>query len=235
MALRERYFKIANNITNNLKRDSNVIAVLAYGSLATNRLREGSDIDLLLIVKDIPKGLDIFNLRHEKIDGIIIDFNYNTEKNLISEIDLEVGCWLTSGMIMNALSLYDPDKILERLKKHILTVTKQKKNEAFKTYIDESQLYISKLKNTPLSNLERNIFLMREWVGMSRALFILNDTRPSSEDNLFNEILELKKKPVNFERLFKIIYGIDVKEQKLKIMRKAFFELYGNLKKLKFS
>ncbi|MFH1473576.1 MAG: nucleotidyltransferase domain-containing protein [Candidatus Aenigmatarchaeota archaeon] len=235
MKLREKYLKIANDATSKLKEDSNLIAVLAYGSLATDRLREGSDIDLLIIVKKIPENLDIFNIRHEKISGIIIDFNYNTEKGLVSEINFEVGCWLASGLVMNALALYDPGKILEKLKNYIISVPKQKKKEAFKTYIEESQLYADKLKNTPPSNLEKNMFLMREWNSMSHALFILNDTRPSSEDNLFNEILELKKKPRNFERLFKMVYGIETNEQKTNQMRKSFLELYNDLKGLKFS
>ncbi|MCK4636831.1 MAG: nucleotidyltransferase domain-containing protein [Methanomicrobia archaeon] len=232
--MKERYLETANKIVNSLKKDPNTVAVLVYGSLATDTLRKGSDIDLLVIVKKMPENLDIFNQAHEEIDGIMIDFDYATEGGLGSEIDFEVGCWLNSGMVMNAVPLHDPDNVLDKLKNHILSIPKEKKEKAFKTYIGDAQSYISKLKDTDLDDVERSVWLMREWAALSRALFILNDARPSSEDSLFSDILKLENKPRNFEKLFKTIYGLDINNQRLEEMRKAFFELYENLRELKF-
>ena len=59
--MKEKYLGTAHKIADSLKRDPNIVAVLAYGSLATDTLRRGSDIDLLVIVKEIPENLDIFN------------------------------------------------------------------------------------------------------------------------------------------------------------------------------
>ncbi len=234
MELREKYLKIASKVSDSIKKESNVIAVVSYGSLATDRLHAGSDIDLMVIAKKVPKNLDALGLSRKKVDGIEIDISYKTKEELVNEIDAEVGCWLVSGTIMNAIPLYDPNNVLGELKRRVVSIPKHRKKEAFKAWLEEAMIYMDKVKNTPVDNAEKSIFLMREWLGMARAMFVLNDARPSSEDSLFNEIMKLGKRPANFIVLFKKVYGLDVGRKKLEEMRKSFVELYSRLGGMKF-
>lgn len=96
----------------------NIDAIVVYGSVASGQAREGSDVDVLLLVKkDVKKYEEKFNaiMVGPKGKGKIIMaqvFRTDDFKN-----SLKKGSDFAAEVIKNNIVIYDPDKNFTKLKK----------------------------------------------------------------------------------------------------------------------
>jgi len=92
-------------------------AIVIYGSVATGKAREGSDIDVLMLVKkDVKKYEEKFNaiMVGPKIRGkVIMAQVFKTDD---FENSLKKGSKFAEEVIRNHRIIYDPNKRLERIK-----------------------------------------------------------------------------------------------------------------------
>ncbi|MFQ6087301.1 MAG: nucleotidyltransferase domain-containing protein [Candidatus Methanofastidiosia archaeon] len=227
----EKYLRVATSLADDLKKDENVLAVLCYGSLAFERLHQESDIDLLLIVRKLPSGLNIFSQKSLKVKGLKVDLNFKTLKELKREILREAGCWFTTAMVMNSQILYDPNGIASKLGGFAASIPKERRKEVLKDWLCDLESYPLKVKYRLYENdFEAALFLMREFLALAHVLFLLNETFPSSEQDFLKELFKLERKPLRFEEKFRFIYGYEnLEKERILEMSKVFSELISEL------
>jgi predicted nucleotidyltransferase len=114
----KRYLKDLKEYLDIILKDKNVIAVLLFGSLSKNFAKPypESDIDLLIIAKNLPKKLieRKFQVIKLKKHPMAVEDLWLTFEELVEGIE---GGW---GVILDALSngipIYDPENILKNAK-----------------------------------------------------------------------------------------------------------------------
>lgn len=125
--------ELKNNLNNNLT------SVVLYGSVARGNFSTNSDIDLLIICKDLPKErlkrLELFSKIDEKLEGEYRKLYKKGINSLIipilkTEKEAEKISPLYLDMVEDAIILYDRDnffrKILERLEKKLKEIKAKK-------------------------------------------------------------------------------------------------------------
>ncbi|MEM2896980.1 MAG: nucleotidyltransferase domain-containing protein [Candidatus Bathyarchaeia archaeon] len=112
----KRYLEDLEEYLKALLKDKNVVAILLYGSLSKGlaKFYPESDIDLLIVAKELPKNLierRFKALKLKKKRPMAIEDIWLTPKELIDGIE---GGW---GIILDALAdgitIYDPENILK--------------------------------------------------------------------------------------------------------------------------
>jgi predicted nucleotidyltransferase len=226
--MEKEYRALAKEMVQKLKKDPNIIAVLVYGSVATHTLSEGSDIDLLLIVKDIPEDVDMFGVKRTSIDGVPVDLAHRIREQIESQIDYEAGSWYSSSIMLNSEILYDPKGVAADLRKRILDMPAERKEFIYNCLMEDARTYVGKVHQcVELGDLRGAVYLMRlVCENLVQVLFIANETRPSSEKGMIRDFLTLKRLPKNFVESYDLIQGFDrFDEQRTSQMIESFEEL----------
>ncbi|UCD92751.1 MAG: nucleotidyltransferase domain-containing protein [Methanobacteriota archaeon] len=207
----DEYKTLASRMVEGLKEDPNIRAVLVYGSVAMGTVSEGSDIDLLLIVEDIPEDVDIFGVKRTSIEGVPVDLAYKTNEYVEFQIDYEAGCWYASSIMLNSEILYDPDGIAESFRKKILEMPDERKQFVLDCLMEDARTYDYKIRQCiELGDLRGAVYLMRlVCESFVQMMFILNNTRPSSEKGMIRDFLALESVPEGFLALYDFLEGFD--------------------------
>ncbi len=111
----------------------NLLGILLFGSVARGNAKPyktyESDIDLLVILKNIPKNLSERILFKIKI-GRELDLNPAIQAIWMTPHDLEEHMRAKAGYILDAFDegtiLFDPEEFLERKRKNLLNELKRK-------------------------------------------------------------------------------------------------------------
>ncbi len=110
--LKKRFYYIAKEIFDSIREEKDLISFVIFGSLARKRFKKGSDIDILMIVKERKRFEDIYLKKYVKIrrsDWPDVDVIIEEEKNL-RENPL-----ILLDMIENSIVLLDKNKTFERI------------------------------------------------------------------------------------------------------------------------
>lgn len=226
--MEKEYRDLARVMVEKLRKDPNILAVLVYGSVATHTLSEGSDIDLLLVVKDIPKDVDMFGVKRTSIDGVPVDLAHRTREQVESQIDYEAGSWYSSSIMLNSEILYDPRGVAADLRKRILDMPAERKEFIYNCLMEDARTYVGKIHQcVELGDLRGAVYLMRlVCESLVQVLFIANETRPSSEKGMIRDFLALKTRPESFVESHDLIQGFDrIDERRTPQMIESFEEL----------
>jgi predicted nucleotidyltransferase len=232
------YEALAAEIVEELKKDPNVLAILVYGSVAMRTVSKGSDIDLLLIVKGMPEEVDIFGVRRTSKDGVPVDLMYKTVERVKSQIDYEAGSWYASSIILNSEILYDPEGIAENLRKRILEMPEERKHFVYDCLMEDARTYESKIRQCmEVGDLRGAVYLMRLVCdSFVQMMFIVNNTRPSSEKGMTRDFLALGHLPEGLLAMYDSVEGFDlVDNEKASVMFDAFHDLFKEVERYRKS
>jgi predicted nucleotidyltransferase len=131
--LKEPYNEILSALVNELLNyfGDRFISLVVFGSVARGEARKNSDIDVLLIIKDLPrskfKRQELFMKIEEKIEGVLDKFYENNYLIDFSPIlktpeEAEKITPLYLDMVEDAIIIFDRDffvKVLTRLRKKL--------------------------------------------------------------------------------------------------------------------
>jgi predicted nucleotidyltransferase len=78
-----KHIHVLNRIQAKLKSDPNVIALLLFGSVASGTFTQDSDIDTIVVYKDLSLG---HKLSSEIVDGIEVSYSQWAESELVENV-----------------------------------------------------------------------------------------------------------------------------------------------------
>lgn len=193
-----------------LRHDRNVLAIAQRDFTGIKDEKITEKCEILVIVSMVPFDLDISGRKQiEKQDAKLI-LNYDRPERIKTAIYDEAGCWFISGKILYSKTLHDPNGLIVDLRKTINSVSEERKLAAFRSCMDQVRMYPdiafkrrSSSKSNPLE------MILGENVAIARALFILNNRPPRSEELIIKDLMSLKKLPRGFEDIFDIINRLD--------------------------
>lgn len=219
----EEKLEILKKTVNFLKKKKNVLGIFLAGSFARKEPHEFSDIDLYVLTKRKPKKeiSDPFDPLH---------ISFLTQKEL--ERRFQERDWIFSRcLILNGKILYDPYKILKKLKKKVKKYPEDIRQFELKANVFHAKYQLSRAKYA----LKKGdfpsavYFLMRCGEEILFFFYVLNRMYLPSERKIFEERKKIKIKPKNFEK--RIVEGsaLDLPkekiEQKIKILEKLILDL----------
>lgn len=213
-----------------LKDDSNVLAVLVYGSVATKTVSEGSDIDLLLLVKEIPEGVDMFGIKRTSIGGVPVDFAFRTVEEVSHQIDYEAGSWYASSVMLNSSILYDPEGVAEALRNKIRETGEEHREFIFKCLMEDARTYPDKIvQSIEFGDYRGAAYLARlVFDSLVQVTFMANRTRPSSEKGMVRDFFALDSLPDGMLGACDFIGGFgEIDEKKAREMLDVLVETIG--------
>lgn len=226
--MEEEYMGLANRTVERLKDDPNILAILVYGSIATKTVSEESDIDLLLLVNEIPKDVDIFGIKRTSIDNVPVDLAHKTVEQVERQIDFEAGSWYSSSIMLNSEILHDPKGIANGLREKILQMPGGKRDFIFDCLMEDARTYPGKIRQCiKMGDLRGAVYLMRLVCdSLIQALFIANRTRPSSEKGMIRDFIALKDLPGGFVKSYDQIEGfVSIDKESVSGMLKSLEDL----------
>lgn len=202
---------LAEKMVERLKDDPNVLAVLVYGSVATKTVSEESDIDLLLLVKEIPEGVDMFGIKRTSIDRVPVDLAFKTVEQVSHQIEYEAGSWYASSVMLNSLILYDPDGVAEAFRAKILDTRDEHREFIFNCLLEDARTYPDKINQCIELGDHRGAAYLSRLVfdSLVQIMFMANRTRPSSEKGMVRDFLALKSLPEGLLEAYDSIGGFD--------------------------
>ncbi len=221
---------LAERMVERLKDDSNVLAVLVYGSVATKTVSKESDIDLLLLVKEIPEGVDMFGVQRTSIDGVPVDLAFRTVEQVSHQIDYEAGSWYTSSVMLNSSILYDPEGVAEALRNKVRETGEEHREFIFKCLMEDARTYPDKIvQSIELGDYRGAAYLTRlVFDNLVQIMFMVNRTRPSSEKGMVRDFLALDRLPDGLLGSYDFIGGYgEIDEKKAKEMLGVLVETIG--------
>lgn len=125
--LANMYLNIAKHMAKELQTREDVIGIAVLGSTARSDVHSLSDIDLLVLVK----GTDTFIWKRRIVQNIVVNIalrSYDVLRRMAKD-HAE-----TIFNLKNALILYDPEGILQMLKKNV-TITRWVREEFIGDYL----------------------------------------------------------------------------------------------------
>jgi predicted nucleotidyltransferase len=224
IALIEKYLALAEKMVGRLKEDPNVLAVLVYGSVATKTVSEGSDIDLLLLVKEIPEGVDVFGIKRTSVDGVPVDLAFKTVEHVSHQIEYEAGSWYASSVMLNSLILHDPEGVAESLRNKVRDTLDEHREFIFNCLMEDARTYPDKIaQSIELGDYRGAAYLTRlVFDSLVQIMFLANRTRPSSEKGMVRDFFALGSLPGGLLEAFDLIGGFDeTNEEKAGAMLEA--------------
>lgn len=123
MSMTERYERLLERIVAELRAHygARLLACAVYGSVARRTQREGSDVDLLLVIRDLPRGrfarVDEFLPVESRLESDLLPLGSGGEPVSLSPIfktpqEVEAGSPLFLDMVEDARILHDPEGFL---------------------------------------------------------------------------------------------------------------------------
>jgi predicted nucleotidyltransferase len=224
IALIEKYLALAEKMVGRLKEDPNVLAVLVYGSVATKTVSEGSDIDLLLLVKEIPEGVDVFGIKRTSVDGVPVDLAFKTVEHVSHQIEYEAGSWYASSVMLNSLILHDPEGVAESLRNKVRDTLDEHREFIFNCLMEDARTYPDKIaQSIELGDYRGAAYLTRlVFDSLVQIMFLANRTRPSSEKGMVRDFFALGSLPGGLLEAYDLIGGFDeTNEEKAGAMLEA--------------
>jgi len=124
--LNEPYRTVLRKLLNSLLEvfHENLISLIVFGSIARGDYRRNSDIDILLVVENLPKGrfkrIDLFEKAEEKIESYLeelFDKGYYVSFSPIIKTPKEAAkiSPLYLDMVEDAIIIYDRDLFFEKI------------------------------------------------------------------------------------------------------------------------
>jgi predicted nucleotidyltransferase len=125
MTLLERYARLLDRLLAELRAHygEQLVAVAVFGSVARETPREDSDVDLLVVARDLPAGrlrrVDGFLPVEDRLEGALREVDSSGAPISLSPVfktpaEVEQGSPLFLDMVEDARILYDPDGFLTR-------------------------------------------------------------------------------------------------------------------------
>lgn len=123
--LREKFEELINKLTEEAKKyyGERLVAIVLFGSVARKTQRNDSDIDILLVVKDLPKGrlrrTEEFMKIEEKLEEDLKRLRKEGIYTLISPIiktpeEVKKGGLFFLDFVFDAVILFDKENFFER-------------------------------------------------------------------------------------------------------------------------
>jgi predicted nucleotidyltransferase len=189
--------KIAKEICKGLiKRKVKAVGII--GSVALGTDRKYSDLEMIVISD---KKMESQLLSRNGMPVSLEVHNINDFFKMARTMRWD---WPIIAGIFDVLLLYDPLKIFEKGRRLRNTVTNSMLKKGTKNTLLVCLEHIGKIKNA--YNLKSNHNLLssaRIFVGsIAYLLAFLNKTYFKSENTVFAQVLEMKKKPKDFKKLF---------------------------------
>ncbi len=216
---------LAEKMVDKLKTDPNVLAIMVYGSVATRTVTVESDIDLLLLVKEIPDNVDIFGIRRTSIEDIPVDLAYKTVEQVLNQIDYEAGSWYSSSVMINSVILYDPEGQAETLRRRILEMSDDQREFIYDCLMEDAKTYPDKIRQSiELRDHRGAAYLTRLALdSLVQVMFMANRTRPASEKGMVRDFFALDDVPHGFREDYDFMEGFDsIDEERASAMLEAF-------------
>lgn len=130
-ALKYPYSELLNELLDNLKVYFDLVSFVVYGSVARGNAKKDSDVDILIIVNNLPDRYEMFKI-FDKAEEAIFDKIKELRKDgyyvflspvIKSREDARLITPLYLDMVEDAIILYDKDefftKIIRKLKKRL--------------------------------------------------------------------------------------------------------------------
>lgn len=225
--MQEEYMALAQKMAESLESDPNILAIMVYGSVATQMVSEGSDVDLLLLVKEMPDDLDMFGIKRTSIEGVPVDLAYKTLDQVLHQIDYEAGSWYSSSVMLNSVILYDPMGEAEGLRKRIRDVPDDRRDFIYKCLMEDARTYPDKIRqNINLRDYRGATYLMRlVFDSLVQVMFMANRTRPASEKGMMRDFFDLNSLPEGLLEACDIVGGFDrIDEERARVMLRTLEE-----------
>ncbi len=206
------YISLAERIAEGLRTDSNVLAIMVYGSVATRTATEKSDIDLLLLVEEMPDDVDMFGVRRTSIDGVTVDLAYKTVEQVSHQIDYEAGSWYSSSVMLNSIVLYDSKGMAEALRNRVLEMPDERREFIYDCLIEDAKTYPDKIRQCiEMGDFRGATYLTRlAFDNLVQVMFMINRTRPASEKGMVRDFLALEDLPEGFQETYDLIGGFEI-------------------------
>jgi len=224
-AVEEEYMALAEKMVDKLKTDPNVLAIMVYGSVATRTVTVESDIDLLLLVKEIPDDVDMFGIKRTSMDGIPVDLAHKTVEQVLNQIDYEAGSWYSSSVMLNSVILHDPEGEAETLRKKILEMSDDQREFIYDCLMGDAKTYPDKIRQSiELGDYRGATYLTRLALdSLVQVIFMANRTRPASEKGMVRNFFALDDVPQGFLGDYDFIEGFNaIDMEKASAMLEAF-------------
>lgn len=224
-----------------LSKNKDVEVVLINGSFALKKMRKYSDIDMEVITKRKPKReFEFTTVMHNNKKTLVTIF-YSRLKYILSSLE-DPESWMTLQNYKRAKILYDKNNTINIIKDKIKE-TKPKKEDFFKRFEIRFLLlfeHLAKSKNAYENEDDVNLILSCRQVAFFSSICMnaFNEVKELKGENEANTyLLEFKNTPKNYNKNFKICYGLDFnhysREKLYRSVHELVREMYYFMKKRK--
>jgi len=180
----------------------NVVSIIIFGSVAKNKAKAWSDIDILVIVKKWPNEKTRKKL-HDVFSEISEVFSQLSEEHMYTERQFSEGYDIGDDFLINVMKdgiiiLDKGNFFIEHLIRGLPEVTKkaiEKRLDIAKEFIDNAIEIYKKMPDSTASMLG----LIS--IHLSRAVLLLNDTQPGSKYEIPKQLGSVGES--KFERVYK--------------------------------
>jgi predicted nucleotidyltransferase len=223
-----------NDIKDNiLLNNKDIEIILINGSFALNNMHKYSDIDIEVITKRKPKQeLEFTTIIHEGKKRLVTIF-YSQLKKILSSLE-DPEQWSIFQNYKRVKVLYDKNNIIKVIKDKIRK-TKPKRNNYFERFDVRFLVifeYLAKAKSAYDIKDDINLIFGCRKVAFFSSLCLkpFNEIKEiKSEREFYPSLLELKNKPLKYDKNFKICYALDFDNYSREKLYLAVHELVNDI------
>ncbi len=187
----------ANKIVSKYKKD--IIYICIYGSTARSEDVKNSDIELIVVSKTKDSW------KPYPLKDVNLWVAFKTKKQLYSELSHPGWGWLyRAGQVLYGITLYDEDKLLEKIRHRIAMLEGTKFKDAAKDQFQDSIEFKDKIADAvDMSSIEKARLYIPALLDACNAVIFLVNKKPFPGNYLvnINSVRRLKLAPPGYSEL----------------------------------